>query len=159
MLHPSLASSLTRAARLAVALATLPLVALGCRDDASDVPAGPFDHTGQAMRDVTVPETPDVPNLESTVVGGVREFRLRAHVFKQQLATFPVGNLTLAPPIPRAGLAMERCARQPRAAGRAISLGERPTWRRRNTTTSIPIMTGCSTHTRCSWVSTEGRRR
>ena len=38
----------------------------------------------------TIPVTPDVSDLPSTVVGGVREFRLRAHVFTQQLATFPV---------------------------------------------------------------------
>lgn len=37
----------------------------------------------------TIPVTPDVPNLPSEVVNGVRVFRLRAHVFQQQLETFP----------------------------------------------------------------------
>ena len=38
---------------------------------------------------VTIPETPDVPLLESQLVDGVREFHVRAHAFQQQLATFP----------------------------------------------------------------------
>lgn len=38
---------------------------------------------------LSLPETPDVPLLESQIVDGVREFRVRAHVFQQQLATFP----------------------------------------------------------------------
>ena len=90
MLHLPLTTSRARAARVAVALATVLLPALACSDDGGDTPAGPFDHPGQVMRDVTIPVTPDVPNLASTVVGGVREFRLRAHVFKQKIATFPV---------------------------------------------------------------------
>lgn len=37
----------------------------------------------------TMPVTPDVANLFSNVADSVREFRLRAHVFQQQLETFP----------------------------------------------------------------------
>lgn len=38
----------------------------------------------------TMPVTPDVQNLASTMVSGVREFHVRAHVFQQKIATFPV---------------------------------------------------------------------
>lgn len=49
------------------------------------------DGTGpdRGMVEPTIPITPDVPDLSSTLVGNVREFHLRAHVFKQQLETFP----------------------------------------------------------------------
>lgn len=44
---------------------------------------------GSDMVTPTMPVTPDVADLPSTVVDGVREFHVRAHVFKQQLETFP----------------------------------------------------------------------
>lgn len=51
---------------------------------------GCSDGTGpDRMVEPIIPITPDVENLESTVVDGVREFRIRAHVFTQQIATFP----------------------------------------------------------------------
>ena len=62
--------------------------ALGCSDGVSAPTAGGGSR-GDRATTATIPETPDVPNLPSTVVGEVREFRLRAHVFQQQLATFP----------------------------------------------------------------------
>ena len=37
----------------------------------------------------TIPVTPDVPNLPSELVDGVRTFRLTASVFQHQLETFP----------------------------------------------------------------------
>lgn len=37
----------------------------------------------------TAPETPDVPDLSSSMVNGAREFRVTAGVFTQQFATFP----------------------------------------------------------------------
>ncbi len=37
----------------------------------------------------TMPITPDVPDLPSTIVNGAREFHLTAQVFKQKLETFP----------------------------------------------------------------------
>lgn len=36
-----------------------------------------------------LPVTPDVQNLSSMLVDGVREFRVRAHVFTQEIETFP----------------------------------------------------------------------
>jgi hypothetical protein len=38
----------------------------------------------------TMPITPDVPDLPSTMVNGAREFHLTAQVFKQKLETFPL---------------------------------------------------------------------
>ena len=37
----------------------------------------------------TIPITPDVPLLASAIVNGAREFHVRAHVFTQELETFP----------------------------------------------------------------------
>ena len=72
--------------RTAAAVAGISLLG-GCADAAAPTEGG--GSRGNNPTDVAVPVTPDVPNLPSTVVGGVREFRLRAHVFQQQLATFP----------------------------------------------------------------------
>lgn len=56
------------------------LISLGCSDDVTG-------HRGTLTP--TMPVTPDVANLPSQVVDGVREFRVTASVFTQQLATFP----------------------------------------------------------------------
>ena len=61
-------------AALLVATATW----VGCSD--STAPGAP----------PTMPVAPDVGTLEGTIVDGVREFRVRAHVFTQQIATFPL---------------------------------------------------------------------
>ncbi len=55
-------------------------IGIGCSDSAT----GP-----NATVAVTMPVTPDVPDLSSQVVAGAREFRVTASVFQQQLATFP----------------------------------------------------------------------
>lgn len=56
------------------------VIAGGCSDGAT----GP-----NASVAPTMPVTPDVADLPSQVVNGVREFRVTASVFQQQLATFP----------------------------------------------------------------------
>ena len=66
----------------AAVIAVLGLAA--CTDGASAPTEGGGD------RGPTIPVTPDVGDLPSQVVNGVRVFQLRAHVFTQQLAGFPV---------------------------------------------------------------------
>lgn len=61
--------------RLALPAVLLLLVA-GC-DSAEDMSAP------------TMPITPDVADMASSLEGGVRVFNVRAHVFKQKLSTFP----------------------------------------------------------------------
>ena len=59
----------------------------------TDAPVAPIEGGGHRPSDRTtsvMPVTPDVGNLPSSVEGGVRVFRLRAHVFTQQIATFPI---------------------------------------------------------------------
>ncbi len=46
------------------------------------------DAGGRLVRP-TIPVTPDVPNLPSELVNGVRIFRLTPMVFQHQLSTFP----------------------------------------------------------------------
>lgn len=72
-----------RAALLAAALAAAALTA-SC-GGGGDATASASAAAAQA----TVPVTPDVADLTSTVVDGVRVFQLQAQVFEQQLETFP----------------------------------------------------------------------
>ena len=53
---------------------------------------GPHDGGGAdggALTEVVIPQTPDVSERRGTVGNGAREFHLRAHVFRQPLATLP----------------------------------------------------------------------
>lgn len=69
--------------RVPIFLLTISTVAAsaGCwtNEDTLDRPVSP-----------TVPETPDVNPLESTVADGVREFRVTAQVFQQKLESMPL---------------------------------------------------------------------
>lgn len=58
--------------------AALLLLAAGC-DSAEDV----------NLVEPTMPITPDVQDMPSTLIGNVREFHVRAHVFTQKISTFP----------------------------------------------------------------------
>jgi FtsP/CotA-like multicopper oxidase with cupredoxin domain len=49
----------------------------------------PVAEAGGRLVRPTIPVTPDVPNLPSELVDGVRIFRLTASVFQHQLETFP----------------------------------------------------------------------
>lgn len=59
-------------------IATL-IIVIGCSDATATTDRAPIQ-----------PVTPDVGTLASELVNGAREFRLTAHVFRQQIATFPL---------------------------------------------------------------------
>lgn len=81
MLH----ASFTRRQALALSATFAATVVLpGCGGGSSSAPA-PADATLPA----TVPLTPDVADLPSSIVNGAREFNLTAQVFEQQIETFP----------------------------------------------------------------------
>ncbi|MGI8631391.1 MAG: hypothetical protein ACR2NA_02425 [Solirubrobacterales bacterium] len=57
--------------------------------------AGPID--GASGDQPTMPVTPSVETIEGTEREGVREFRLTASEFEQQIANFPVKRVTVGP--------------------------------------------------------------
>ncbi len=70
-------------ARVALWSATgaLAIFALGCSDSTG---------ADGATTTPTIPVSPDIATMNGQLVNGVREFRVTASVFQQQLATFPV---------------------------------------------------------------------
>ena len=72
-------------ATIATTAFTAPWLALITAAQAVPGAQGPSGDRGGPQAPV-LPVTPDVPNLPSQVLGGVREFRIEAMVFTQQIA-------------------------------------------------------------------------